>query len=125
MNLLAAAGVQIRGPHELINLRSGWDSEKLVLGTILLPATKYPRAGKITAFHRLALERLAALPGVAPASLSAFTPIFNWSDVRKYVVEGRDRPPAGHEPAASAADQAALAVNPKFQPAIDSLKSLQ
>ena len=100
MTLLAAAGVEVRGLHELNNRRSGWESEKLVTGTILLPAAQYSDAEKIAAFHRLALERLAALPGVASASISSFTPFFSWTDTRKFVVESRDRPPRGHEPAA-------------------------
>ena len=100
MTLLAAAGVQIRGLNELNNRRAGWVSDHLITGTILLPAATYPDAERITAFHRLTLERLAALPGVASAGISSFTPFFNWPDTRKYVVEGRDLPPRGLEPAA-------------------------
>ncbi len=100
MVLLAAAGVQIRGLNELNNRRAGWTSEHLVTGTILLPTASYADAEKINAFQRLTLERLAAVPGVASASISSFTPFFNWPDTRKYVVEGRDRPPRGLEPAA-------------------------
>ena len=51
-------------------------------------------------FHRLTLERLEAIPGVASASISSFTPFFNWSDIRKYLVAGRDLPQPGQEPAA-------------------------
>jgi putative ABC transport system permease protein len=40
------------------------------------------------------------MPGVASASISSFTPFFNWADVRKYLIEGRDLPQPGHEPAA-------------------------
>ncbi|MBI3885245.1 MAG: ABC transporter permease [Opitutae bacterium] len=101
MILLAAAGVYIRGLHELNNRRSGWESDNLITGTVLLPAGQYADAEKISAFHRLTLERLAALPGVASVSISSFTPFFNWTDVRKFFVEGRDRPQPGHEPAAA------------------------
>jgi putative ABC transport system permease protein len=100
MTLLAAAGVQIRGLYELNNRRAGWESDHLVTGTILLPAAGYPDPGKVAAFHRLALERLAALPGVASASVSSFTPFFNWPDTRRFIVDGRDLPPRGLEPAA-------------------------
>ncbi|MBI2497900.1 MAG: ABC transporter permease [Opitutae bacterium] len=101
MTLLAAAGVQIRGLNELNNRRAGWASDHLITGTILLPAATYPDAEKITAFHRLTLERLAALPGVASASISSFNPFLNWTDTRKFVVEGRDPPPRGLESAAA------------------------
>ncbi len=100
MILLAAAGVYVRGLHELNNRRSGWESDDLITGTVLLPAGQYADAEKIAAFHRLTLERLAALPGVASVSTSSFTPFFNWPDTRKFVVEGRDRPQPGKEPAA-------------------------
>ena len=100
MVLLTGAGLFVRGLHDLNNRRSGWESDHLITGTILLPAATYPDAEKITAFHRLALERLAALPGVASASLSSFTPFFNWPDSRRFLVEGRERPQPGHEPAA-------------------------
>ncbi len=100
MILLAGAGIFIRGLYELNNRRAGWESDRLVTGTILLPAASYSAPGKIDAFHRLALERLGALPGVASASISSFTPFFNWADSRKFVVEGREPPSPGHEPAA-------------------------
>lgn len=100
MTLLAAAGVQIGGLNELNNRRAGWTSDNLITGTILLPAATYPDAEKITAFHRLALERLAALPGVASASLSSSAPYEPWPDSRKFVVEGHDRPARGLEPVA-------------------------
>jgi len=101
MILLAGAGVFIRGLHDLNHRRTGWESERLLTGTLLLPAAPYAGPEEISAFHRLALERLSALPGVASASLSAFTPLLNWPDTRRFHVEGRERPPAGHEPAAA------------------------
>lgn len=100
MTLLAAAGVQIRGLNELNNRRTGWSSANLITGSILLPAGTYPDAERIDAFQRLLLERLAALPGVTAASISSSTPFFSWPDVRKFVVDGRERPARGHEPAA-------------------------
>jgi putative ABC transport system permease protein len=100
MILLAAAGVQIRGLNELNTRRAGWTSDNLITGTIVLPAGSYPDAEKMNAFHRLALERLAALPGVTTASISAYTPFFNWADSRKFIVEGRDLPERGLEPVA-------------------------
>ncbi len=100
MILLAGAGLYIRGLHELNNRRAGWESTHLVTGTVVLPHGTYGDAEKITAFHRLVLARLAALPGVASVSLSAFTPSFAWPDLRRFIVEGKNRPPAGREPAA-------------------------
>jgi len=100
MILLTGAGLFIRGLDDLNDRRAGWESAQLVTGTILLPVAKYSDAEKITAFHRLALERLAALPGVASVSISSFTPFFPWPEARKFLVEGRERPEPGREPAA-------------------------
>jgi predicted permease len=100
MVLLAGAALFARGLNELSNSRAGWQSDRVVTGTVVLPAAGYPDADRITAFHRVTLERLEAVPGVASASISSFTPFFNWSDIRKYLVEGRELPQPGREPAA-------------------------
>ena len=100
MVLLTGAALFIRGLDELNHRHSGWESERLVTGTVVLPAAGYPGADSINAFHRLAVKRLESLPGVASASISSFTPFFSWYDSRRYVVEGRELPERGHEPAA-------------------------
>ena len=100
MVLLAGAALFIRGLDELNHRHAGWESEHLITGTVILPAAGYPNADRITAFHRLTVERLEALPGVASASISSFTPFFAWFDSRQYVVGGRELPERGHEPAA-------------------------
>ncbi|HEY2799085.1 MAG TPA: ABC transporter permease [Chthoniobacterales bacterium] len=100
MILLAGAGLFIRGLDELNHRRAGWQSEHLVTGTVVLPAARYSGPDKINSFHRLALERLDSLPGIASSSISAVTPFFNWLDARKYFIEGRPHPQPGHEPAA-------------------------
>ncbi|HEU0274908.1 MAG TPA: ABC transporter permease [Candidatus Udaeobacter sp.] len=101
MVLLAGAAVFIRGLDELNHRRAGWQSEHLITGTIVLPAASYPDDEQVTNFHRLMVDRIQAMPEVASASVSSFTPFFDWPDIRKYVVQGRPRPPSGHEPAAA------------------------
>jgi putative ABC transport system permease protein len=100
MVLLAGAALFIRGLDDLHNRRSGWQSAQLVTGTVALPTGTYGDAEKIRAFQRLTLERLGALPGVESVALSTSTPFFHWNDVRKFVIEGRDQPQPGREPAA-------------------------
>lgn len=100
MILLTGAALFIRGLDELNNSREGWQSDHVVSGTVILPTASYGDAGKIASFHRITLERLQAVPGVASASISSFTPFFNWADVRKYLIAGRELPKPGHEPAA-------------------------
>jgi putative ABC transport system permease protein len=100
MVLLAGAALFARAFNELNNSRAGWDSDRVVVGTVALPTASYPDADRIATFYRLTLERLQAIPGVASASICSFTPFFNWPDVRKYLVEGHDLPQPGREPAA-------------------------
>jgi predicted permease len=100
MTLLAGATMYTRAFNELSASRGGWDSSRVVTGTVALPSASYGDPEKINTFHRLTLERLQALPGVSSVSISSFTPFFNWGDVRKYIVEGHDPPQPGQEPAA-------------------------
>jgi putative ABC transport system permease protein len=97
MVLLAAAAFFVRGLHELNNRRQGWESDQLVTGSIVLPASTYPGNKKVTDLQRLALERLEALPGVASASFSYSMPFFGLSGPRKYLIAGRETPAPGHE----------------------------
>ncbi len=95
--LLAGAGIFVNGLGELTDRRAGWESDHLISGTVVLPAGVYGGPEKIAAFQRLAVERLESLPGIASASVSAFTPFFNWGEVRKYVLPDRPLPPPGQE----------------------------
>jgi putative ABC transport system permease protein len=100
MVLLAGAAMYRRAFNELSDTRGGWESKGVVTGTMILSSSTYADPERLNTFHRLTLERLQALPGVASVSISSFTPFFNWGDVRKYIVEGREPPPPGQEPAA-------------------------
>ena len=100
MVLLSGAALFIRGLNDLNHRRSGWESDRLVTGTVLLPAADYADAAKIDGFQRLTVEQLEALPGVAAAGLSASMPMSQVFEVRKFLIEGRALPPPGHEPVA-------------------------
>jgi len=100
MILLAGAALFTNGLHDLNNRRYGWESDRLVTGTLTLRDSAYPGDREIRDFGRLALERLEALPGVASASASYAMPFFGLSESRKYLLAGREVPEPGHEPAA-------------------------
>jgi len=109
MVLLSGAALFIRGLDELHNRRAGWESAQVVTGSIVLPSGTYGDAEKITAFQRLMVERLGALPGVSEVSLCTAPPFFHWADIRKFHIEGHERPPLGKEPAAMVD-----AISPRF-----------
>ena len=100
MVLLAGAAVFTRGLQEWNNRRFGWDSARLVTGTLLLPATSYVDDAAVADFQRRGLQRLETLPGVASASLSYAMPFFGVGENRKYVVAGDELPERGKEPVA-------------------------
>jgi putative ABC transport system permease protein len=101
MVLLAGAALFVRGFHEINNRRHGWQSDHLLTGTLVLPATAYPDDARVVDFQRRSLERLEALPGVASASLSYAMPFFGLSEPRRYLIAGREAPQPGHEPSAA------------------------
>jgi len=101
MILLAGAALFVRGIHEANNRHYGWQSDHLVTGALHLPTATYRGGKEITDFHRLALERLEGLPGVASASMSYSMPFFGLAEPRKYLVAGRETPQPGQEPVAT------------------------
>jgi len=107
--LLAGAAVFIRGLDDLQHRRSGWQSARVVVGSLSLPVGSYDGDAQRVAFQRLALERLQALPGVESAALATAAPFFSWGSVTKFQVAGHPIPAAGHEPAAMIA-----AISPRY-----------
>lgn len=109
MILLVGAAVFVRGLAELNNRRAGWESDGLITATVLLPTQEFPGSAEIDAFQRETRARLEALPGVQAVSLSGTMPFFGFGLPRKFVVQGRELPKAGQEPAA-----VSNAVSPRY-----------
>ncbi len=100
MVLLTGSALFINGLDELNARRAGWDSRGLLTGTFLLPEAHYNSPAEIRDFQNLAIDSLAALPGVEAVALAAAPPFFPWTNTQRLLVEGQERPPAGREPAA-------------------------
>lgn len=101
MTLLAGAGFLARGASNLIRQQFGWDSGNVVQGSFDLPKATYGTAEKILGFQRQLIARLRAIPGVDSAALAYALPYNGSIGPRQYLVEGRERPAKGQEPAAS------------------------
>ena len=94
-------GLSISGPRiaELLRLREHihasftalWDRFDALLCPVS-PVEAWP-------LGQLGPAQIGGRPA-GPRGHAAFTPFFNWPDVRKYLVEGRELPGRGHEPAA-------------------------
>lgn len=98
--LLTGAVFFVQGVRNVLGRQIGWNPKPMVSGTILLPSAKYESPDQILALDNELRRRVAALPGVDAAAISYATPIFPFSSVRKYQVEGRPQPAAGQEPTA-------------------------
>ncbi len=99
--LLGGAALFVHGVHAANTRSYGWSADRVVLGTVRLPASTYPDAARIGTFQRAALERLEALPGVATAAVSDAVPFFGFGDMGRYLLAGHDAPPPGREPVAT------------------------
>jgi putative ABC transport system permease protein len=71
--LLASAGLMIESLGKMNQVDLGFDPKHLLTLRLFLPAVKYDSA-KALRFHRQALERIAALPGVRAATLASNLP---------------------------------------------------
>jgi predicted permease len=97
--LLAGAAAFARGINQLVTREAGWNPAPLVSGRIGLRG--YDNQQEIYRFWRQLRDRLAALPGVERASVDIDLPLYGFMPgQRAYIVEGRERPKAGHEPTA-------------------------
>lgn len=101
MTLLAGAGLLVRGANLLIKQHFGWDSANVAVGTVDLPKTRYDSPEKILAFQRQLETRLRSIAGVDSVTLAYGLPYSGAVGPRPYIVQGRDRPAKGGEPAAS------------------------
>ena len=72
--LLAAAGLFVRHMYLLRNVGLGFQRESVLLVTLDPAGSGYQRSQLVPIYRQL-LERLAAIPGVRSAALSAVTPV--------------------------------------------------
>jgi putative ABC transport system permease protein len=74
--LLASAGLMVESVRDLTHADPGFDPRNVLTLRLFLPTAKYDAAQALR-FHRLALERLAALPGVKNATVGSSLPHLN------------------------------------------------
>lgn len=98
--LLTVAAGFIQGVDQLVNVRPGWEQEKILQAVIKLPDSKYATPEQITAFQERIQERLRALPGAENAAVAYTLPVFTYLTNRSIVAQGQPPVPAGHEPIA-------------------------
>ena len=72
--LLAGAGLMIRSFMKLYALDVGIDTSRMLTMRLALPEKKYPTPERRRLFYEALLPRLAAVPGVAAASIASAVP---------------------------------------------------
>ncbi len=72
--LLASAGLMIESLSRMYSINVGFDPKNVLTLRLFLPAAKY-NAAKALQFHRQALERIAALPGVESVAAGSHLPL--------------------------------------------------
>lgn len=92
--LLGGAAVMNRGFSRLLLRPTGWDTDRILTGSLPLPENRYDNGEKRIAFYRQLEDKLAALPGVERAALGNSLPLFNFASTIPVFV---DAPAAGAE----------------------------
>jgi predicted permease len=86
--LLAGAGLMIRSFMKLYALEVGVDTSRMLTMRLSLPEKKYSTPERRRLFYEALLPRLAALPGVAAASIASAVP-GTGAGSRQLEIEGR------------------------------------
>jgi putative ABC transport system permease protein len=85
--LLVTAGLMVTSLRNLAAIDLGFQPQNLLQWSLYLPSTKYDSA-KALDFHRLALARIAALPGVESATVASSLPLADLSMTIPFQREG-------------------------------------
>ena len=86
--LLAGAGLMVRSLMAIWRTDLGFRPQNLMTVRVSLPASKYDQQ-KAFEFHRQALEKIRAIPGVAAADFASVPPFFSIGESMFFAVEGR------------------------------------
>jgi predicted permease len=97
--LMTGAGFFVRGAQRIANSDMGWRPDGLTTATMSLPfSANYLTDAQCRAFFDRLSGKLAALPGMQRATISAYLPITGFWRTSGIVVQGHPAPPHGKEP---------------------------
>ncbi|HKQ61003.1 MAG TPA: ABC transporter permease [Candidatus Polarisedimenticolaceae bacterium] len=97
--LLTGAGLMVRSFQRLLGVAPGFDPHRAITLRVSLPESAYGSDPAVLGFYDRAFEQLRAVPGVQLAAATHLLPLTG-NSVRPFLVEGREKPPAGDEPTA-------------------------
>jgi predicted permease len=94
--LMVGAGLFVQSLRRVAATRLGYEPERVIAGTMDLESLGLKRADR-QALFRVMRDRVAAIPGVATASVSATHPLHGWGFGMVIRVPGRDSLPRGYQ----------------------------
>jgi len=79
--LLVGSGLMLRSFEKLLKVELGFDEQDVATFRLILPGQTYPDVGAVARFHREALQRIRAIPGVTGAAAVSLLPLSgnDWS----------------------------------------------
>jgi len=96
--LLIGAGLLVRSFYRLEQVNPGFDAERVLSFTVLLPLQRYPNEQQWLDFSQQVIERLHALPGVKDVSVTSRVPMSRDDWQSGFSVVGEPPPPPGRGP---------------------------
>lgn len=97
LTLLVAAAVVLKSFARLQSLQLGYEPRGLLSARLELPFRSYSNREKVTAFSKILLEKVRALPGVQNVGIGSNSPLMGgWQT--GFVREGAPTPPPGQMP---------------------------
>jgi putative ABC transport system permease protein len=95
--LLIGAGLLLRSFGRLLGVDPGFDAHNVLAMNVSLPTVKYAKPAQQTAFFDELLRRVAVLPGVRNAAISAALPL-SWIRITPVLPEGQPNAPLAQRP---------------------------
>jgi putative ABC transport system permease protein len=90
--LLSGAGFFVRGVQRLQRYETNWRTSNLVTGSVALPWNSYTNDDQLRAAAVKMEAGLAALPGVDHAAISLSLPLFSFSGMSSFLIDGQPAP---------------------------------
>lgn len=85
--LLAGAAIMNRGFAKFLDHPTGWDTDRILTGTVSMPEARFDTPEKRLDFFRKVTTKLSALPGVEHVALGTSLPLFSYSSERQVFVD--------------------------------------
>jgi putative ABC transport system permease protein len=98
--LLGGAAIMNRGFERMLNRPTGWDTERILIGSLPLPESRYDNP-KRTTFFREIQAKLATLPGVESVGLSNSSPLYEYGGNTPIFIDAPSAGAAGNNPLAA------------------------